>query len=963
MTQILHPITDRLKAASHFALCLLMSALLAAPMPASAEDFSQGALDQVIFKGHPIGIYTDDNYTDYGATRLADLPTIDLTHISNRQEALATLAAITRHEHAFLNQDETPHEATIDTKTITYSKRSASSPAHGGSDASELDDVDRMIDQINRLLDDIEKSDKALDDRTLPAAGSNEKHLDQPLLETDPAAIEPQSATDRLETAQPDAAGPTEIEAPETSRLIPPSQEPAVTAPESDPSLSDDLLAFAKKHAKPSEANLSATPPTRVAALTTAPAAASKKRNGSLADKINVGDVLALTMPGEEALTGSFAVSRSGDILLPEVGAVPVADMTIEDAAETIRTELAVAYRNLDRLTVEIKDHQLFITVLGFVKTPGQVQLSAEGNIQTAISEAGGLAPGAQLDRVQLRRGEEVVTFDYKAYLNSGDIGILPPLKPLDVVFVPASPLTGSVEIPFTADNLALQGGGNHSQANTIRVFGEVAAPGAYAPKPGQTIVDILLEAGGLTKEASVRNIRVLSEGEPVELDLNRYLETGDATLLPVVPPAATIVVPRTQNAARTGASSSQVHILGEVVRPGSVAVDGPVSFISAVSDAGGPTAFANAALIRVVGEEGAVTLVDLPAFTAGNGKPLPTLNPGDTVFFPRKSETATGDSWLNVASRSAVEVIGAVGRPDRYEWSDDMSFFDLIAEAGGPASDADITNIQILAKENGRTRPFTFNMERFIANGGAAEQLPVIRAGYVVHIPRRAARPADNKSNWITQPQDQSIYVFGKVASPGRYAFSRDLNFLDIISAAGGPDTTADLRKIRVTHRGNGGSAVRMIDLSRYFETGEEHLLPRVVPGDVIYVPSTERDWLDQSVAETVRVLGAVKAPGRYRFQAEMSILDLLAEAGGPNPTSLSKKILIVNRNDGPEKAQVFNLVKFAKTGDPGLLPVVRPGDTVYVPDRSQSVLARIQSGVAGSAGLLTLALALAAL
>ena len=45
-----------------------------------------------------------------------------------------------------------------------------------------------------------------------------------------------------------------------------------------------------------------------------------------------------------------------------------------------------------------------------------------------------------------------------------------------------------------------------------------------------------------------------------------------------------------------------------------------------------------------------------------------------------------------------------------------------------------------------------------------------------------------------------------------------------------------------------------------------------------------------------------------------------------------------MVNLSCCANEARIFNLVQFAKTGDYALLPVVRQGDTIYVPSTEQS-------------------------
>ena len=1079
--------------------------------------------------------------------------------------------------------------------------------------------------------------------------------------------------------------------------------------------------------------------------LASAPSALQRifgKDDENFVEKINAGDVLAMTLPGEDALTADFEVSRDGSITLPEVGPVKVSGLTLVEANDVIQTRLSEVYKNLDRLAIEIKERKLIVNVLGFVKEPGQVSLPADSNVQTAISKAGGLSIGAQLDRMQVRRGNDVFTFNYKDYLNSGNLNILPPLKPLDTIFIPASPLTGAVEVPFTAETLASQGDGgddgkgirifgevrtpttmafkenltlidavmraggltaNASVENirvvtkegtkivnikavidegrlfeltplqegstvyvpkqdkelkvggsviyvmgevvkpgafetrgetnfidilanaggptrygetrnirvirkgnaeivmvdlpaftegrintlptllpgdtifipekadntapswlkipskravqvlgamknpgryewsdemsffdlvaaaggptkdadlakikilekaadgtvnavffnmaefvekggntadlpqiraeytiifpstegqtsgserTIKVLGEVQTPGNVEFQEDQTLIDVLLQTGGVSSDAAVDRIRVLTGGEPVYVNLQEYLDTGNNALLPELKPGATIFVPRAVEG-QNQKSGQTVFVMGEVIKPGGYEVSGETGFIDIVAGAGGPSRFADTKAIRIIRAEGSVTNVDLPSFTEGRGGVLPTVYPGDTVFFPRAAddpnrpswlkiaperavelfgaivrpdryewsdemdffdliaqaggptkeadmrriqvvsringvaktqtfdmqsyidnggneadvpiitsgstinipflaEDTDNNSWLKVSSNRAVELIGAVARPNRYEWSDEMTFFDLIAQAGGPSRDADISNIQILVKRNGRTVPTTFNMEQFIKEGGAIADLPQIRGGYVINIPFLPDDPTDNKSKWIKQAPEDSIYVFGQVGAPGRYAFAEHLSFIDLISAADGPTNDADLRNIRVSHRNRGEAGISKVNLSLYFETGDEALLPHIVPGDVIYIPSREREWLDVSKEQTVRVLGSVGSPGRYRFEDNMTILDLLAEAGGPTGAALQKKIVVVNLSKSRDQARTFNLIKFAKTGDVSMLPVVRAGDTVYVPDQSQTIWKKIQTGVAGTSGLLTFALALIAL
>ena len=117
-----------------------------------------------------------------------------------------------------------------------------------------------------------------------------------------------------------------------------------------------------------------------------------------------------------------------------------------------------------------------------------------------------------------------------------------------------------------------------------------------------------------------------------------------------------------------------------------------------------------------------------------------------------------------------------------------------------------------------------------------AARYSPLNRQSKLTADTKREGRsPAGKKSVWVRQSSDRSIYMMGAVNSPGRYAFREGLSFLDILSAANGLKTSADLKNIRVSHRTQRGSRISKLGLALYFETGDDKLLLIVAPGNVI--------------------------------------------------------------------------------------------------------------------------------
>ncbi|CAE6902704.1 Periplasmic protein involved in polysaccharide export [Vibrio sp. B1FIG11] len=657
-------------------------------------------------------------------------------------------------------------------------------------------------------------------------------------------------------------------------------------------------------------------------------------------DVVRVGDLVQINLPGEASLNKGFQVDKRGRINLPEIGPVFVAGYNEAQLQSVITDNLKTAFRDVDNVRVFVKEQQLLISVQGYVVKPGEYTLPSGSNIQMFLYEAGGLRAGAQLDKIIVKRGNKNIEFDYKLFLDTGDDSKLPALESLDVLFVPASPLVGNIEQEFDAAKLA-NSGDSADSARAIKVFGEVNAPGSFTYKPNTTLVDVVMRAGGVTRYASVEQIRVITNNTPVMFNLKRYLDSGDQSLLPKVLPGTTIFVPKQEEEIKAGANV--VYVMGEVAHPGAYEGKKGASFMDILANAGGPTRFAESRQIRVIKADGGVISFDLTSHTEGlSNQRVPAVGPGDAIFVPEKTDM-NEKSWLKVAPSRAVAVMGEVVRPGRIEWSDEMDLIDLIAHVGGPTRRADTSKVEV--SNNGKVTKF--DLDKYILQGSPHSKLPRVSAGTVVRVHALPDDPSDNKSQWVSQSSDASIYVFGQINAPGRYRFTTEMHFLDILSAADGPTKDADIHNIRVTHRGLGYAKVSKLNLSLYFETGDESILPDVRPGDTIYIPEKDRNWLDRSKESTVRVLGEVHSPGRYVFNDNMTILDILAEAGGPSDSAYVEKISVVNMSCCQGQARVFNLAEFSKTANIYDLPVIRAGDTIYVPHKDESFAEKARAGL----------------
>lgn len=658
----------------------------------------------------------------------------------------------------------------------------------------------------------------------------------------------------------------------------------------------------------------------------------------AVAEQVQVGNKIYLYLPGEVEFNEPFEVAKDGTITLPELGKFKVTGAELSEIEQQLRAALSEVYVAIDDFYVEIYSRDIFINVMGYVNDPSQVSIPRDGNIQMVIARAGGLKPGAQLDRLQIRRDNDVIEFNYKAYLDSGNIDLLPQLQSADTVFVPVSPLLGNVQIDFDAQTLSSSGDASDNSAITL--LGEVHNPGSFSFKENMSVLDALMRAEGVTRYADVTKIRVIVDKTPVVFDLKAYLDKPNNDTMPALKAGSTIYVPIMVDDVNT--TSRTVYIMGEVQKPGAYEAGDSTSFLDILANAGGPTRFAETRQIKILTPSGESILFDLQGYSEGIVTvKVPNLNPGDVIFVPEKTDQ-NEKSWLKVPPKRAIKIIGAIQSPGRYEWSPEMDFTDLLAHAGGPTKGANINDIKIV--RNGEVTK-RFDLEQYTINDAGNYELPNLIAGDTIIVEELPVDPADNKSQWIRQESSKSIYIMGQVGSPGRYAFNTNMHFIDILAAADGPTDNADLRNIRITHRNGNTAKVSKLNLALYFETGDETLFPHVLPGDTIYIPEKDKDWLRTPKEQVVRIMGAVEKPGRYSFDDTMTVLDVLAEAGGPSSSALIDKIVVVNHSCCKEQSRVFDLEEFVKNPNSAYIPVLRAGDTLYVPDKGQDLISQFKS------------------
>ncbi|HYQ86222.1 MAG TPA: polysaccharide biosynthesis/export family protein [Bacteroidota bacterium] len=91
-----------------------------------------------------------------------------------------------------------------------------------------------------------------------------------------------------------------------------------------------------------------------------------------------------------------------------------------------------------------------------------------------------------------------------------------------------------------------------------------------------------------------------------------------------------------------------------------------------------------------------------------------------------------------------------------------------------------------------------------------------------------------------IFSPLGQRVTVIGAVAKQENFQVLAEVPLVEMISSAGGTTPEADLRHVKIIRAGRNEDPTE-VDLATALENGTVERLPRVRPGDTVFVPKTE--------------------------------------------------------------------------------------------------------------------------
>jgi protein involved in polysaccharide export with SLBB domain len=419
------------------------------------------------------------------------------------------------------------------------------------------------------------------------------------------------------------------------------------------------------------------------------------------------GDKLLINFYGNYQENTESFISRDGELFLPRLGPVNLTGMNFQQAQDFLKSKVESELIGT-KISISLKEvRSINVYLLGESFKPGQYTISGLSGVTNALFVSGGVNEEGSLRNIQVKRDKKVIAnYDFYNFLINGSTESDINLQDGDVIFVPfienrvklggafkrphiyeflpgetsidaiklaggyASGATSNPKVELSSVNkedskrvISYLSGSDKSkyqlkdgdilttplisglEQKTITIKGEVNNPGEYSIVRGDTVLDLMIRAGGYTEEGFVEGAVFLRES-----------------------------VAESQKSAFMRTATQLENLIVDIITK------------DTIQNISGFTFSPFSRLIsRLRNEEPAGRMVVNLDLLTLKTDPLNNiiLHDGDTIFIPKRP--------------SSVSVVGEVLNSSTLGYNPELSSFDYINQAGGLNDAADPKKIFIV--------------------------------------------------------------------------------------------------------------------------------------------------------------------------------------------------------------------------------------------------------------------------
>lgn len=154
------------------------------------------------------------------------------------------------------------------------------------------------------------------------------------------------------------------------------------------------------------------------------------------------GDILEISVWGDESLTRKVLVRPDGRISFPLVGDMAAAGRSVEDLRADLEARINEYVHGVPVTVMLLEARSARVSVVGKVQKPGVFPMDGPMSVLQALAMAGGMTPYASTDSVRIVRTEadssqRFIPFNYDLVAGGKGLEQNIALMPGDVVLVP----------------------------------------------------------------------------------------------------------------------------------------------------------------------------------------------------------------------------------------------------------------------------------------------------------------------------------------------------------------------------------------------------------------------------------------------------------------------------------------------------------------------------------------------